>query len=49
VLEVFICVAIIDLAMTTVWEMIQARIEAHYGKAYAERRAEKSSLVRDNR
>ena len=49
VLEVFICVAIIYLAMTTVWEMIQARIEAHYGKAYAERTTEKSSLVRDNR
>jgi len=49
VLEVFICVGIIYLAMTTVWEMIQARIEAHYGKAYAERTTEKSSLVRDNR
>jgi polar amino acid transport system permease protein len=49
VLEVFICVAIIYLAMTTVWEMIQSKIEAHYGKAYAERTTDKSSLVRDNR
>ena len=48
VLEVFICVAIIYLAMTTVWEMIQSKIEAHYGKAYAERTTEKSTLVRDN-
>jgi polar amino acid transport system permease protein len=34
VLEVFMVVAIIYLAMTTVWDAIQRRIEAHYGKAY---------------
>lgn len=34
VLEVFIVVAILYLAMTTVWDAIQRRIEAHYGKAY---------------
>ena len=48
VLEVFICVAIIYLAMTTVWEMIQTQIEAYYGKAYAERTTEKADLARDN-
>src|SRR4051795_7106627 len=34
VLEVFMVVAIIYLAMTTCWDFVQRRIEAHYGKAY---------------
>ena len=34
VLEVFMVVAILYLAMTTVWDAVQRRIEAHYGKAY---------------
>ncbi len=34
VLEVFMVVAILYLAMTTVWDAIQQRIETHYGKAY---------------
>ena len=34
VLEVFIVVAIIYLAMTTCWDFVQRRIEAYYGKAY---------------
>jgi polar amino acid transport system permease protein len=34
VLEVFVVVAIIYLAMTTCWDFVQRRIEAYYGKAY---------------
>lgn len=34
VLEVFMVVAILYLAMTTCWDFVQRRIEAHYGKAY---------------
>jgi polar amino acid transport system permease protein len=48
VLEVFICVAIIYLAMTTVWEIIQSKIEAHYGKAYSDRINDKLTQIRDN-
>jgi polar amino acid transport system permease protein len=33
VLEVFVCVAIIYLAMTTAWDVVQRRIEAYYGRA----------------
>ena len=36
VLEIFMVVAIVYLALTTVWELIQNRIERHYGKAYGE-------------
>lgn len=54
VLEVFVCIAIIYLAMTTVWDMIQRRIEAHYAKAYAIRVADvkgvaDKALARDDR
>ncbi len=35
VLEVFVCIAILYLVMTTGWDFVQRRIEAHYGKAYA--------------
>ena len=34
VLEVFMVVAILYLAMTTCWDLVQRRIEAYYGKAY---------------
>jgi len=34
VLEIFMVVAIIYLAMTTCWDFVQRRIEAYYGKAY---------------
>ena len=34
VLEVFMVVAILYLAMTTCWDFVQRRIEAHYGRAY---------------
>ena len=34
VLEVFMVVAILYLAMTTCWDFVQRRIEAYYGKAY---------------
>ena len=34
ILEVFVVVAIIYLAMTTCWDFVQRRIEAYYGKAY---------------
>ena len=34
VLEIFMVVAILYLAMTTCWDFVQRRIEAYYGKAY---------------
>lgn len=34
VLELFTVAALYYLAMTTVWELIQRRIEKHYGRAY---------------
>jgi polar amino acid transport system permease protein len=34
VLEVFMVVAIVYLAMTTCWDYVQRHIEAYYGKAY---------------
>jgi polar amino acid transport system permease protein len=49
VLEVFVCIATIYLAMTTAWELVQRRIEAHYGKAYATQVAEAKQLARDDR
>ena len=33
VLEVFVCIAIIYLAMTTAWDFVQRRIEAYYGRS----------------
>ena len=36
VLEIFVVVAILYLGMTTVWEFVQRRIEAHYGRGYGE-------------
>lgn len=47
VLEVFIVVAILYLAMTTCWDFVQRRIEAYYGKAYGPT-ADKQ-LARDDR
>jgi len=44
VMEVFVCIALIYLAMTSAWEVIQRRIERHYGRAYAV-----STLARDDR
>jgi polar amino acid transport system permease protein len=35
VLEIFIDAAIYYLILTTIWGFIQARIEAHYGRAFA--------------
>ena len=49
VLEVFVCIAIIYLVMTTAWEFVQRRIEAHFGKAYADRTVEAKQLARDDR
>ena len=46
VLEIFVCVSIFYLAMTTVWELLQKRIEAYYGRAYA---AAGPMLDRDDR
>jgi polar amino acid transport system permease protein len=34
VMEIFVCISIIYLVMTTVWELIQRRIEAYYDRAY---------------
>jgi polar amino acid transport system permease protein len=47
VLEIFMVVAIIYLAMTTCWDFVQRRIEAHYGKAYGA--MEHKQLARDDR
>jgi len=46
VLEVFMVVAIIYLVMTTGWDFVQRRIEAHYGKAYGA--AAEQQLARDD-
>jgi polar amino acid transport system permease protein len=47
VLEVFMVVAILYLAMTTFWDAVQRRIESYYGKAYGPT-ADKQ-LARDDR
>ena len=47
VLEVFMVVAIIYLAMTTCWDLVQRRIEAYYGKAYGA--TADRQLARDDR
>ena len=49
VMEVFVCIAIIYLAMTSAWEVIQRRIEAYYGRAYAQTAAQDVELARDAR
>ncbi|MDP1753663.1 MAG: amino acid ABC transporter permease [Reyranella sp.] len=46
VLEVFMVVAILYLAMTTCWDFVQRRIEAYYGKAYGA--AVDQQLARDD-
>ena len=38
VLEIYIIITIYYLIMTTIWNQIQNRIEAYYGRAYAEAR-----------
>jgi polar amino acid transport system permease protein len=48
VLEVFCCVALIYLAMTTVWEVIQRRIELHYERAYKTAMPSSIELARDD-
>ena len=47
VLEVFLVVAIIYLAMTTCWDFVQRRIEAHYAKPLGN--VETKQLARDDR
>lgn len=47
VLEVFMVVAILYLVMTTCWDFVQRRIEAHYGKAYGA--VVDKQLARDDR
>ena len=49
VLEVFVCIAIIYLVMTSAWELVQMRIEAHYGKGYDTRVADDQRLAKDAR
>ena len=46
VLEVFMVVAVIYLVMTTCWDFVQRRIEAHYGRAYGA--AADHQLARDD-
>ncbi|MBL8571827.1 MAG: amino acid ABC transporter permease [Phreatobacter sp.] len=36
VLEIFIVVAVLYLGMTTAWELVQRRIEAHYGRGFGD-------------
>ena len=48
VLEVFTCIAIIYLVMTSAWDLVQRRIEAYYGKAYTERGIAAKNLARDD-
>ena len=47
VLEIFVVVAIIYLAMTTAWDWVQRRIEAHFGKPYGG--TDREVLARDDR
>lgn len=47
VLEIFIVVAVLYLTMTTVWEIAQRRIEAHYGRGHGVPEARRPS--RDDR
>jgi len=49
VLEVFICIAIIYLIMTSAWELVQRQIEAYYGKGYDTRVVENQQLAKDAR
>lgn len=49
VLEVFVCVAIVYLAMTSAWDVIQRRIEAYYGRAFILSPAAGGELARDAR
>ena len=46
VLEIFMVVAILYLVMTSAWDVVQRRLEARFGKAYAEGGAQ---LARDDR
>jgi len=34
VMEVFVCIAVIYLGMTTVWDLVQSRIERRFGRPY---------------
>lgn len=36
VLEIFVVVAVLYLVMTTAWEIVQRRIEAHYGRGFGD-------------
>jgi polar amino acid transport system permease protein len=47
VLEVFMVIAILYLAMTTFWDWVQRHIEAYYGRAYGAA-AETKQLARDD-
>ena len=49
VLEVFVCIAIIYLIMTSAWELVQMRIEAYYGKGYDTGIANNKRLDKDAR
>lgn len=47
VLEVFVVIAILYLVMTTAWEFVQQRIEAHYAKAYAIQSSDPTKRIAD--
>ena len=43
VLELFMVAALYYLAMTTIWHLIQIRIEAHFGRAYSQKLEEREA------
>ena len=49
VLEVFTVIAILYLCMTSAWELVQRRIEAHFGKGYGRDDVDRKELARDAR
>ena len=49
VLEVFTVIAILYLCMTSAWELVQRRIEAHFGKGYGRDDTDRKDLARDAR
>lgn len=49
VLEVFCVIAIIYLVMTSAWDLVQARLEARFGRGYGAVAGKRALLARDGR
>ena len=47
VLEIFVVISVLYLLMTSAWDLVQKRIETHYGRAYAT--AARPGFDRDDR